>query len=248
MDISIRFDNLSFLSFLKLVCRTKADLQILISMASIYSAARNANIKDLARMAELPCRPGLSSTGPRSLAFCHPKHSYETLEAHFSVFPQGIFVSENEGGIISCACAVRVEKEAIELPTAWFDGMEKGTPLSHHEQGTWLYVSRLAYTAGPGHASLSQELAPLLTALQQLAVKQQLSGVTIAARFPGFRDRSGTTSFQRSCIDDPRHQVRSGRHPIGVAHKTGFRHGTALPNYLGDDQHFSLMVWNRNAS
>ncbi|MEP2892475.1 hypothetical protein [Tateyamaria sp.] len=216
------------------------------SMSSNYTAARRAKLEDLAEMSRLSKRPGHTSIGSRSLAFCHPNHSKETLEAYFSMYPQGIFVSEEDDHIISFACAVRTSIKAIEEPIAWSDATAGGKTLGHQKRGQWLYVSRLAYTAGPGHAHVTKEIGPLLIALQNLAVKQGLAGVAIATQFPGRRERSGTTPFQRSCIDDPHDQVRSGLNPTGIAYHAGFRHCLALPNYLGDGRHFALMVWRRN--
>jgi hypothetical protein len=217
-------------------------------MSLKYLAARKAKLEDLAEMSGLPKRPGHTSIGPRSLAFCHPNHSKKTLQAYFSMYPQGIFVSEEDDHIISFAGAGRTSTKAIEEPIAWSDATDSERALSHQKQGEWLYVSRLAYTAGPGHAHLTKEIGPILTALQDLAVKQGLTGVAIATRFPGFRERSGTTSFQRSCIDDPRHQVRSGLSPTGIAYHAGFRHCLALPKYLGDGGHFALMAWRKDTT
>ena len=216
-------------------------------MPTNYNAARRAKLEDLAAMSRLPKRPGHNSVGPRSLAFCHPNHSKDTLEAYFSIYPQGIFISEVEDSIISFACAVRTDAKTIEEPIAWTDATESETALRHHKKGEWLYVSRLAYTAGPGHAHLTEEIIPLLIALQDLAVTQDMAGVAIAVKFPGFRERSGTTAFQRLCINDRHNQVRSGLDPVGVAYHAGFRHGLALPNYLGNGRHFALMVWQRDS-
>ena len=214
-------------------------------MSSNFGIARRAEPKDLKRMYELPSSPGLTSIGPRSLAFCHPNHSRETLACYFETFPQGIFVSEYDGGIVGFACAIRAPGNVVDEPNTWSDPTVNRALLSHQEGGEWLYVSRLTYTAGPGHAHLSNEVGPLLAALQGLAKQLDLSGVAVALRFPGYRERSGTTPFQRACIDDQHNQVRSGLNPIGVAYYQGFRHHLALPNYLGDGQHFALMVWNR---
>ncbi len=216
-------------------------------MPSKYTAARRAKLEDLAEMSRVTKRPGRNSVGSRSLAFCHPNHSKETLQAYFSMYPQGIFVSEEGERIISFACAVRTSTKAIEEPIAWSDVTDGEKTLGHQKRGKWLYVSRLTYTAGPGHAHVSKEIGPLLTALQDLAVKQGLAGVAFATRFPGLRERSGTTAFQRSCIDEPHHQVRSGLAPTGISYQVGFRHCVSLSNYLGDGRHFALMVWRRNA-
>ena len=167
------------------------------------------------------------------------------LASHFSVFPQGIFVSEDDGHVIGFACAIRTTEKMMEEPIAWSDIAGNGEALGHNEKGEWLYVSRLTYTAGPGHAPVTNEIGPLLNALKNLADEQSLAGVAIALRFHGFRERSGATTFQRTCIDDPRNQVRSAMNPIGVAYDIGFRHHLALPNYLGDARHFALMVWRR---
>ncbi len=214
-------------------------------MSSKFAMARRAEPKDLKPMSELPKKPGHTSIGPRSLAFCHPNHSKEALERYFDTFPSGIFVSEDDADIVGFACAIRAHENVVQEPITWSDGAASGTPLSHQDDGEWLYVSRLTYTAGPGHAHISREVGPLLAALQGLAKQLDLAGVAVAMRFPGFRERSGTTSFQRKCIDDQRNQVRSGLHPIGVAHFQKFRHRLALPNYLGDGRHFALMVWHR---
>lgn len=214
-------------------------------MSSSFELARRAEPEDLKQLSALPKKPGHTSIGPRSLAFCHPNHSEETLEGYFETFPQGIFVSEVDGHIVGFVSAIRVPSNVVEEPINWSEGTETGTPLGHIEAGEWLYVSRLAYTSGPGHAHISNEVGPLLTSLQGLAERLDLAGVAVALRFPGFRERSGTTSFQRACIDDQHNQVRSGLNPIGVAHYQGFRHYLALPNYLGDGCHFALMVWSR---
>lgn len=214
-------------------------------MSQSFELARRAEPEDLEQLSALPKNPGHTSIGPRSLAFCHPNHCKETLGGYFETFPQGIFVSEVDGHIVGSVFAIRVPRNVVEEPITWSEGTETGTPLGHIEAGEWLYVSRLAYTAGPGHAHISNEVGPLLVALQGLANRLDLAGVAVALRFPGFRERAGTTSFQRECIDDQHSQVRSGLNPIGVAHCQNFRHYLALPNYLGDGRHFALMVWSR---
>jgi hypothetical protein len=198
-------------------------------------------------MSRLPKHPGDTSIGPRSLAFSHPNHSKETIEAHFSTYQQGVFICEEDGRIISFVCAIRTSENTIHEPIAWSDFMKDEKTLGHKKTGEWLYVNRLAYTAGPGHAHLTKEIGLLLTALKDLAVKEGLAGVAIATRFLGFRERAGTTAYQRSCIDDPHNQMRSGLNPTGVAYHFGFRHCLALPNYLGDGRHFALMVWRVDA-
>ena len=217
------------------------------TMSSRIAMARRAEPKDLEPMSVLPKVPGHTSIGPRSLAFCHPNHSKETLEGYFDTFPSGIFVSEDSGHIVGFACAIRARRNVVDKPITWSDGTSSGTPLSHQADGEWLYVSRLTYTAGPGHAHISQEVGPLLAALQGMAEQLDLAGVAVGMRFPGFRERSGTKSFQRACIDDHHDQVRSGLHPIGVAYSQNYRHCLALANYLGDGRHFALMVWKRYA-
>lgn len=216
-------------------------------MPAKYPKARKAKLQDLTVMSMLPKRPGNTSSGPRSLAFCHPNHSQETLERYYSTYPEGILVGEDNGRIVSFACAIRTSGKVVEAPITWSEGAESQTDLSHQKNGRWLYVSRLTYTAGPGHAHIGCEVGSLLTSLQDLAVKRDLFGVAFAARFPGFRQRSGTSPFQRAAIEDQDDEVRSGLHPIGVAHYIGFRHCLALPDYLGDGRHFALMVWKRNA-
>jgi len=211
-----------------------------------YKAARKANLDDLEPMFQLPKRPGQNSVGKRSLAFCHPNHGRETLEAYFAAFRQGIFVSEAESQIVSFACTIRTSCFPIQEPMAWSDATGEGTVLSHSNKGEWLYVSRLAYTAGPGHAHLSEEIGPLLTSLQELTVELNLQGVAFPTRFSGFRERSGTTEFQRSTIDNNNSLERSGLRPLGIALYVGFKHEIALPNYLGDGRHFAMMVWRND--
>lgn len=211
-----------------------------------YKAARRANLVDLEPMFHLPKKPGQNSVGMRSLAFCHPNHSREALEAYWAAFRQGMFVSEVDGQIVSFACAIRTSCLPIQEPLAWSDATGEGTLLCHSNKGEWLYVSRFAYTAGPGHAHLSEEIGPLLTSLQELAVKLNLQGVAFPTRFSGLRDRSGTTEFQRSTIDDKNSLERSGLRPLGIAAYAGFEHEIALPNYLGDAKHFAMMVWRNN--
>lgn len=215
------------------------------TMSLSFGLARRAEPADLQRMSELPKNPGLTPIGPRSLAFCSPNHSREVLASYFETFPEGIFVSEYDGDIVGLACAIRASGRDVDEPIAWSEGAKRGTPLSHQSDGEWLYVSRLAYTTAPGHAHLSREVGPLLAALQGLAEKLDLSGVAVALRFPGYRERSGATSFQRARIEDRHAHVRSGLNPIGVAYCQDFRHRFALPNYLGDGRNFALMVWNR---
>lgn len=196
-------------------------------------------------MTSLPKRPGRNSVGPRSLAFCHPNHSKETLEAYFSIYPSGVFVSEQDEEIISFLCAIRTTERSITNRTVWSDAFVSETPVAHHKSGEWLYVNRLTYTAGPGHAHLSHEIGPLLTALQEQCSKLELAGIAFPVRFSGHRERSGTDEFQRSIIDDQHSQERSGLRPLGIAYYIGFRHQLALPNYLGVARHFALMVWKR---
>lgn len=205
--------------------------------------ARNANCDDIEAMARLPEHPGQNSVGPRSLAFSHPEHSLTRLQPYFQVFRDGIFLSEEANHLISFACAIRISAKWIGTAHTWLEATGEGAEIAHIPNGQWLYVARLAYTAGPGHAHLSSELEPLLASLKNLAVNSGLSGVAFPAKFPGFRDLAGTTDFQRSCIKERNDQVRSGLHPIGVAHHIGFRHEIALPNYFGDGRHFALMVW-----
>jgi hypothetical protein len=211
-----------------------------------YEAGRNANQKDFDAVLNLPERPGMTSIGPRSLAFCHPGHSRTALTPYFQSFPEGIFLSEEAGQITGFACAIRTSKQRIDTAHTWFQATSEGSGLSHLEDGQWLYVARFAYTAGPGHAPLLSELAPILIALQNLAASLDLEGVAFPTRFPGFRERFDPTAFQRSCIENPQDQVRSAMNPIGVAYYLGFRHRIALPKYLGDMKNFALMVWRRN--
>ncbi len=208
-----------------------------------YKAARRAKLVDLEPMLQLPKKPGHNSVGKRSLAFCHPNHSRETLETYFGTFPQAMFVSEEEDQIISFACAIRTSGKPTQEPIVWSDATGDGATLNHDKNGAWLYVSRLAYTAGPGHAHVSKEIGPLLVSLQELAVRLKLQGVAFPTRFSGFRERSGTTEFQRTTIDDKGSLERSGLRPLGIAFQAGFEHEIALPNYLGDGKHFAMMVW-----
>ena len=213
----------------------------------MFDTARTATRGDLADMASLPERPGRNSVGPRSLAYRHPDRSENRLEAHFSAYPEGTFISEEEGQIIGYVCSVRVSEDLITTPAKWADLFPGRTEFAPQTTGGWLYVSHFACTAGLGHAHLSNEIGPLLTALQHHASQLDLTGVAFPARFAGLRERSGTDAFQRSTIADPRSLDRSGLRPIGVAYYRGFRHGIALPNYLGDSRHFALMVWKAHA-
>lgn len=212
-----------------------------------YEAARSANQDDFEAMLSLPERPGKNSVGRRSLVFCHPNHSRAALDRYFQVFPDGIFISEQAGQMISFACSIRTSQESIEAARNWSQTINENAGLAHQQDGQWMCVGRLAYTASPGHAHLSSELGPILVALKKLSVTLELEGVAFPSHFPGLGERSGTTTFQRSCIADPNNQVRSGLNPIGTAYHDGFRHGVALPNYLGDGRHFALMVWRRNS-
>lgn len=214
-------------------------------MHRTFKSARRANLGDLAAMTSLPKRPGQTSVGPHSLAFCHPNHSKETLEAYFSIYPSGIFVSERDGEIISFLCAIRTTQKSIAEPIVWSDAFTRDTQVAHHKSGDWLYVKRLTYTAGPGHAHLSHEIEPLLTALQEQCSKLDLAGIAFPVTFSGLTDRPGTNEYQRSKIDDPSSFDRSGLRPLGIAYYIGFRHQLALPNYLGGARHFALMVWER---
>ncbi len=208
-----------------------------------YKAARRAKFVDLEPMLRLPNSPGHNSVGRRILAFCHPNHSRDTLEAYFETFPQAMFVSEDEDQIISFACAIRTSGKPIQEPIVWSDATGDGATLNHDKDGAWLYVSRLVYTEGPGHAHVSREIGPLLVSLQELTVRLNLQGVAFPTRFSGFRERSGTSEFQRSTIDDKRSLERSGLRPLCIAFDAGFEHEIALPNYLGDGKHFAMMVW-----
>lgn len=208
-----------------------------------YAAGRCAEKDDFKVMLHLPAHPGKDTVGPRSLAFCHPNHSEKVLEIYFSAFPQGIFVSEEDGQIISFACAIRTSERLIKVPIAWSEATCESRRLAHDPEGDWLYVGRLAYTAGPGHAHVSVEIGPLLVALQEMAVALNLKGVAFPAPFPGFRERSGTSKFQCSTIEESYSPVRSGLHPIGIAVDAGYQHEIALPNYLDNGKHFALMAW-----
>ena len=213
----------------------------------MFSIARTATRGDLADMASLPERPGRNSVGPRSLAYRHPHRAEEGVEAHFPAYPEGTFISEEEGQIVGYVCSVRVSEDLITTPAKWADLFHGRTEFAPQTTGGWLYVSHFACTAGPGHAHLSNEIGPLLTALQHHASQRDLTGVTFPAPFLGRRDRSETDAFQRSIIADPRSQERSGLRPIGVAYALEFRHGIALPNYLGEGRNFALMVWKARA-
>lgn len=208
--------------------------------------ARPIRSTDLDKIVALPQQLGSTTIGSRSIALCSPIHSNKTIRAAFETFPEGAFLSEDSGDIIGFGFAVKTTKQKVLRSHKWSRITEKNQSLAHHEDGNWLYVTRLLLTAGPGHAHLSRELNPLLEAFKVLTRKHSLAGVAFAAPFFGFRERSGTTAFQRKTIEDRNSQERSGLRPIGCSVSVGFEHEIALPNYQDDGRHFALMVWRND--
>ncbi len=220
-------------------------------------SARAVIYEDLTAIANLPNNPGEDSLGPRSVAVVHPNHSYIAVNACFESFPQGAFVSEIEGRIVGYVNAICLPSRIVLAPHSWSMVTQKGTGVSHNPAGKWLYVCRMLITVGAGHQSLGPELSPLLTTLKSLALRNRLDGVAVALPFPGKRERSGTTSFQRERLEEGAgqwglaHYLSGAMGPaksINIALKEGFDHHIALPNYVSRSDHFALMVWRNSKS
>ncbi len=165
-------------------------------------------------------------------------------------------MSENGGSIIGYANAIRLSPRVALTTHDWVTATRDGTGISHDPPGNWLYVCWMLLTAGAGHQSLGPELSPLLDSLKTLAEQAGLEGVAIALPFPGKRERSGTTEFQKQALEEG---AKDWGHPrlfgamgqsasINVALSDGFNHQIALPNYAGRSKHFALMVWRNPAS
>ncbi|MEX0305282.1 MAG: hypothetical protein AB3N24_22925 [Leisingera sp.] len=208
-----------------------------------FLPARPVLRDDLPVIAGLPDSPGANAAWPRSAPYVYPNHSLEVISSCYNSFPEGAFASGPKGATIGFVNAIRLPGCKILAPHEWWNAIGQGTGSTHEPDGDWLYVCRLLLTAGPGHASLLHELVPLLDALNGLAVQAGLTGVAFAAPFPGKRNRSGTTDFQRSCFEDPRNMIHLAGSVIGCAEIAGFRHELALPNYLGHCRHFALLTW-----
>lgn len=220
------------------------------------TSARTVNHDDLNAIVELQDNPGVDTLGQRSVAFVHPEHSGATVNACFDRFPQGAFVSENGGRIIGYANAIRLQPRVVLTTHDWITATRDGSGISHDPAGSWLYVCRMLLTAGAGQQSLAQELSPLLVSLKTLVEQAGLDGVAIALPFPGLRERSGTSVFQKQVLEEgPKKSGRPGlpgalgaSATINVALSDGFNHQVALPNYVGTYRHFALMVWRNPAS
>ena len=219
-------------------------------------SARTVIHDDLNAIVKLQDNPGVDTLGQRSLAFVHPEHSGATVNACFDRFPQGAFVSENGGRIIGYANAIRLQPSVALTTHDWITATRDGSGISHDPAGSWLYVCRMLLTAGAGHQSLGPELSPILVSLKTLAEQAGLEGVAIALPFPGKRERSGTTEFQKKALEEG---AKDWGHPhlsgamgpsasINVALSDEFNHRIALPNYAGKFKHFALMVWRNPAS
>ena len=214
--------------------------------------ARSVLDKDLQAIVELQGDPGVDSLGPRSVAFVHPRHSHIAVNTCFDTFPQGAFVSETKGRLVGYLNAIRLPSRVALAPHNWTAITTSGTGAAHNSAGKWLYVCRMLLTAGAGHQSLGPELSPLLVSLKNLTMKAGLEGVAIALPFPGKRERSGTTEFQRQTLtegakDFGRPYLSGSMGPsasINIALYAGFDHEIALPNYTGITEHFALMVWH----
>ena len=214
-------------------------------------SAQTAFRHDLKIVVELQENPGVDTLGQRSVAFVSPQHSSATVAACFDIFPQGAFVNKAGGHIVGYANAIRLSSRTALTAHDWKTATASGSGASHNPNGSWLYVCRMLLTAGAGHQSLGTELAPLLMSLKALAKQTGLKGVAIALPFPGLRDRSGTTEFQKQCLDEGgkkfgRPHLLGAIGPsasINVALYKGFHHQTALPDYTGSSTHFALMAW-----
>lgn len=209
-------------------------------------AARPVRQDDFETILGLLANPGRTSAGKRGIAVCFPNPVTETLRSCFEVFPRGTFVSEEAENIIGFAGSVRLQKQIALAPHLLSEITRGDNGLSHDPDGNWLYVCHLILTVGPGHSPLFNELNPLLEALKRLVLDLSLEGVVFAAPFPGFNRRSGTTNYQRSCIQEPHSFASSAHHAIGCALTADFEHEIAFPNYLGSGRHFALMAWRRN--
>jgi len=208
--------------------------------------ARPVHQNDFDAILGLSMDPGRTSAGKRSIAVCYPKLTSETLRSCFEVFQRGAFVCEVDENIIGYAGSIRLQRQIALTPHLLAEITGGGNDLCHDPDGNWLYVCHLIITVGPGHSPLLLELRPLLDAFKILVLELSLEGVVFAAPFPGFSNRSGTTNFQRSCIQDPHAFVSSAHHAIGCALTAGFKHEFAVPNYHGSGRHFALMAWRRN--
>jgi hypothetical protein len=218
------------------------------------SLTRIVRQQDLKTIVDLQEQPGTNSVGRRSVAFVHPNHTQSSISSCLDRFPQGSFVSEEHGKIVGFVSAIRFPGHQVLEMHKWAEITKDGTGVSHDPAGKWLYVCRMLLTAGPGHNSLGPELSPLLQALKTVAGQFALDGIAIALPFPGFRDRSGTTDFQRQCLvdesGDPHRPHLSAMGPsasINVALNKGFSHEIALPDFTGGHRHFALMVWRNDA-
>lgn len=219
-------------------------------------SARTVIHDDLNAIVKLQDNPGVDTLGQRCVAFVHPEHSGATVNACFDRFPQGAFVSENGGRIIGYANAIRLQPRVALTTHDWITATRDGSGISHDPAGSWLYVCRMLLTAGASHQSLARELSPLLVSLKALVEQAGLDGVAIALPFPGKRERSGTTEYQKLALeegakDSGRPRLSGAMGPsasINVALSDGFNHQIALPNYVGISKHFALMVWRNPAS
>ncbi|WP_107496814.1 hypothetical protein [Thalassobius sp. I31.1] len=214
--------------------------------------ARPLSHDDLNAVVTLLKDAGVYTPGKRSVAYVHPDHSAANVVVCFDQFPQGAFASEEAGRMIGYLNAIRLPSRiALSVP-GWDAATGSGTGSAHDPAGDWLYVCRMLLTADAGHQSLSPELAPLLRALKALAIQENLEGVAIALPFPGKRERSGTTEFQKQCLLEGRRvdgqPYLSGTmgpsESINVALLEGFEHLIALPEYIERANHFALLVWH----
>jgi len=222
----------------------------------VTMSARTVIHDDLNTIVKLQDNPGVDTLGQRSVAFVHPEHSGATVNACFDRFPQGAFVSENGGRIIGYANAIRLQSRLALTTHEWITATRDGSGISHDPAGSWLYVCRMLLTVGAGHQSLVRELSPLLISLKTLVEQTGLDGLAIALPFPGLRERSGTTEYQKQAFEKGAQKSGRPRLPgalgsfasINVALSDGFNHQIALPNYVGTSRHFALMVWRNPAS
>ncbi|MBI1493604.1 hypothetical protein [Halocynthiibacter styelae] len=188
----------------------------------------------------------------RCVAYVYPDQSAANVAACFDQFPQGAFASEEPGRMIGYLNAIRLPSRIALSVQGWDAATGNGAGSAHDPAGSWLYVCRMLLTADAGHQSLSPELSPLLRALKALAIQENLEGVAIALPFPGKRERSGTTEFQKQCLLEGRgvdgqpylSGIMGPSETINVALREGFEHLIALPDFLERASHFALLVWH----
>ncbi|MEO0862789.1 MAG: hypothetical protein AAFY65_19515 [Pseudomonadota bacterium] len=166
------------------------------------------------------------------------------LARAFDDFPEGALAVERDGDAIGLGAALRVPSAQVLAPHTWQTIDEAARASVHLVGEDWLYLAHWTMAPPPGIGAQFQPTVALLQGYRDLVQKLRLRGLAVPAPFPGFRERSGRTDFQRAAIEDPGSAERSTTSFIGAAHEAGLRHRCALPNYRGDGRHRALMVWS----